>query len=120
MFKEMTLFFLLLFAIPLAWVFLFLPPMPFLVVLTILSVFIAMLPYLLLLYMCLSFRSSTRQVRITHGENRNLHIKGTTGQETAPPSTRISLPSDTADHAPNFLSPSGDESSEVILLLNNN
>ena len=118
--KEMTLFFLLLFAIPLAWVFLFLPPMPFLVVLTILSVFIAMLPYLLLLYMCLSFRSSTRQVRITHGENRNLHIKGTTGQETAPPSTRISLPSDTADHAPNFLSPSGDESSEVTLLLNNN
>ena len=28
------------------------------------------------------------------------------GLRTAPPSTRVSLPTDTADHAPNFLSPS--------------
>ena len=123
MLKEMTLFFLLLIATLLAWLFLFLPPMPFLVVSTILSVFIAILPYLLLLYMWLSFRirSSTRQVHMTHGENRNLRINPrTTGLETAPPSTRVSLPSDTADHAPNFLSRSGDESSEVTPLLNNN
>ena len=115
--KEITLFFLLLFAIPLTWVFL----SHNMVVSTILSVFIAILPYLLLLYMCLSFRSSTRQVRITPGENRHLHINTTgPGLQTAPPSTRVSLPSDTADHAPNFLSPSGEESSEVTPLLNNN
>ena len=122
--KEMSLFFLLLFAIPLMWVInLYLSPNQFMVVMTILSVFLAILPYLLLLYMCLSFRirSSTRQVRITRSENRNLRINPrTTGLETAPPSTRVSLPSDTADHAPNFLSLSGEESSEVTPLLNNN
>ena len=41
----------------------------------------------------------------------------TTGLQTAPPSTRISLPSDTAAHAPNFLSP--EELSEVTPLINN-
>ena len=111
--KELALFFLLLFATLLYWVFIILPH------LVELAIFIAILPYLLLLYMWLSFRRSMRQVRITHGENRNLHINPrTTGLETAPQSTRVSLPTDTADHAPNFLSPSGDETTEVTSLLN--
>ena len=120
----MTLFSVLLFATLLDGVFIFLLRLWWTMypVLTILSVFIpAMLPYLLLLYMWLRFRSSTRQVRITPGVNRYLHINTTgPGLQTAPPSTRVSLPSDTADHASNFLSPSGDELSEVTPLLNNN
>ena len=40
------------------------------------------------------------------------------GLRTAPPSTRVSLPTDTADHAPNFLSPSTAEPSEVTPLIN--
>ena len=38
---------------------------------------------------------------------------------TAPPSTRVSLPSDTAAHAPNFLSPSTAEPTEVTPLIVN-
>ena len=41
-----------------------------------------------------------------------------TNRHTNPPSTRVSLPTDTAEHAPNFLSPSTAEPSEVTLLLN--
>ena len=125
--KEMALFYLLLFTTILVWAFMFLSTlsdtMLILLLLTVLSVFIGILPYLLLLYMWLSFRSSPRQVRIARDENRNVHINpGTTGPglETAPESTRVSLPSDTAEHAPNFLSPSGDETSEITPLLNNN
>ena len=36
-----------------------------------------------------------------------------TNRHTNPPSTRVSLPTDTAEHAPNFLSPSTAEPSEV-------
>ena len=42
-----------------------------------------------------------------------------TNHHTNPPSTRVSLPTDTAEHAPNFLSPSTAELSEVSLLVNN-
>ena len=42
-----------------------------------------------------------------------------TNLHTNPPSTRVSLPTDTAEHAPNFLSPSTAEPSEVTLLINN-
>ncbi len=42
-----------------------------------------------------------------------------TNRHTNPPSTRVSLPTDTAEHAPNFLSPSTSEPSEVTLLINN-
>ncbi len=42
-----------------------------------------------------------------------------TNRHTNPPSTRVSLPTDTAEHAPNFLSPSTAESSEVTSLINN-
>ncbi len=42
-----------------------------------------------------------------------------TNLHTNPPSTRVSLPTDTAEHAPNFLSPSTSEPSEVTPLVNN-
>ena len=42
-----------------------------------------------------------------------------TNRHTNPPSTRVSLPTDTAEHAPNFLSPSTAEPSEVTPLINN-
>ncbi len=42
-----------------------------------------------------------------------------TNRHTNPPSTRVSLPTDTAEHAPNFLSPSTAGPSEVIPLINN-
>ncbi len=42
-----------------------------------------------------------------------------TNRHTNPPSTRVSLPTDTAEHAPNFLSPSTSEPSEVTPLVNN-
>ncbi len=42
-----------------------------------------------------------------------------TNLHTNPPSTRVSLPTDTAEHAPNFLSPSTTDPSEVTLLVNN-
>ncbi len=41
-----------------------------------------------------------------------------TNRHTSPPSTRVSLPTDTAEHAPNFLSPSTAEPSEVTPLVN--
>ena len=41
-----------------------------------------------------------------------------TNRHTNPPSTRVSLPTDTAEHAPNFLSPSTSEPSEVTPLVN--
>ncbi len=56
---------------------------------------------------------------------RNLRSKVTTkalvpvtNLHTNPPSTRVSLPTDTAEHAPNFLSPSTAEPSEVTVLIN--
>ena len=42
-----------------------------------------------------------------------------TNRHTNPPSTRVSLPTDTAEHAPNFLSPSTAGPSEVTPLINN-
>ena len=120
--KETGLFVLLLFSTPFAWLFLRFWNSYYdsdIYETTSLSVFLGVLPYCLLVYMWLSFRSSARQVRIVQNENRDLCIPPrTTGLQTAPQSTRVSLPSDTADHAPNFLSPSGDETTEVTPLLN--
>ena len=72
-------------------------------------------PLLVFGYMCYSFRSKTRHVRFANGAD--IETAGP-GLRTAPPSTRVSLPTDTADHAPNFLSPSTAELSEVTLLIN--
>ena len=72
-------------------------------------------PLLVFGYMCYSFRSKTRHVRFAN--RADIETAGP-GLRTAPPSTRVSLPTDTADHAPNFLSPSTAELSEVTLLIN--
>ena len=72
-------------------------------------------PLLVFGYMCYSFRSRTRHVRFAN--RADIETAGP-GLRTAPPSTRVSLPTDTADHAPNFLSPSTAEPSEVTPLIN--
>ena len=72
-------------------------------------------PLLVFGYMCYSFRSRTRCVRFAN--RADIETAGP-GLQTAPPSTRVSLPTDTADHAPNFLSPSTAEPSEVTPLMN--
>ena len=75
-------------------------------------------PISFFVYMFVSIRQRHKKLRSAHEDNHNVHLdQQTTGLETAPPSTRISLPSDTAAHAPNFLSP--EELSEVTPLINN-
>ena len=68
------------------------------------------IPISFFVYMCVSIynghkrytsRTLTGTVQINYG---------TTGLQTSPTSTRVSLPSDTVNHAPNFLSPSGEVS----------
>ena len=73
------------------------------------------IPISFFVYMCVSILQRRTKKQSAHEDNRiDPH---TTGFATAPPSTRISLPSDTAAHAPNFLSP--EELSEVTPLINN-
>ena len=74
------------------------------------------IPLSFFIYMCVSLYRG-RQTMNKH--NSNVHINPhTTGLETAPSSTRISLPSDTADHAPNLLTRSGENLSEITPLVN--
>ena len=63
-------------------------------------------PLLIFGFLWYSFRSRTSADIETAGP----------GLQTNPPSTRVSLPTDTADHAPNSLSPSTAEPSEVTPL----
>ena len=79
------------------------------VVLTLLALF----PFCVHVYMICSSRTPPRENR--PAGNRNLQ---TAGQQTVPVSTRVSLPSDTAAHAPNFLSPSTAEPTDTTPLLN--
>ncbi len=72
------------------------------------SVMRTFLPVSFGVYILISLPSLQRKVA-TRAFNRH----------TNPPSTRVSLPTDTAEHAPNFLSPSTAESSEVTSLINN-
>ena len=65
------------------------------------------LPILFLVYSC----TIIKQRRTPASSNSE------TVPPTAPPSTRVSLPSDTAAHAPNFLSPSTAELTEETSLL---
>ena len=81
----------------------------------VLSSSLSCFPLLVFGYMCYSFRSRTRHVRFAN--RADIETAGP-GLRTAPPSTRVSLPTDTADHAPNFLSPSTAEPSEVTPLMN--
>ena len=75
-------------------------------------------PISFFVYTCVSIRHRHKKNRSAHEDYHNVRVDPhTTGLQTAPPSTRISLPSDTADHAPNFLSP--EELSEVTPLMNN-
>ncbi len=73
---------------------------------TIISSFISPFPLLIFGFLWYSFRSRTSADIETADP----------GLQTAPPSTRVSLPTDTAEHAPNFLSPSTAEPSEVTPL----
>ncbi len=81
----------------------------------VISSFLSCFPLLVFGYMCYSFHSRTRHVRFAN--RADIETAGP-GLQTAPPSTRVSLPTDTADHAPNFLSPSTAEPSEVTPLIN--
>ena len=70
-------------------------------------------PLMFLVYIC---NSPHRQRREAQRQKKAI----TANYTTAPPSTRVSLLTDTADHAPNFLSPSTAEPTEVTPLLGNN
>ena len=74
---------------------------------------LTLFPFCVHVYMICSSRTPGR-------ENRPARIYNlqTAGLQTAPPSTRVSLPTDTAAHAPNFLSPSTAEPTDVTPLLN--
>ena len=72
---------------------------------TIMPLFHGIAPLLFLLYICVH---KPRQ-----------EIRSIATSFTAPPSRRVSLPTDTAAHAPNFLSPSTAEPTEEIPLIIN-
>ena len=65
-------------------------------------------------YVCVKICNSREIHRITEHPG----IVDTNDQSTAPTSSRVSLPTDTAEHAPNFLSPSTAEPSELSGLIN--
>ena len=60
-----------------------------------------------------------RSIYNTRRNKKQENTLQTVNSPTAPPSTRVSLPSDTAAHAPNFLSPSTADPTEVTVLLEN-
>ena len=73
------------------------------------------IPIAFFVYMCISLCPSRKKKKeVDHKAVRN--TIQTAGLRTAPASTRVSLPTDTAAHAPNFLSPS-DEFTEASPLL---
>ena len=86
-------------------------------VMLVLLTLIALFPLCVFVYIRYSHHISTREL---NRQARNLRRHGiqTAGIQTVPPSTRVSLPSDTAAHAPNFLSPSTAEPTDVTPLLN--
>ena len=112
-FLALFFFTLLVFGLDLLSVLVYTPP----VVITqiVMCSFLLCFPLLVFGYMCYSFRSRTRHVRFAN--RADIETAGP-GLRTVPPSTRVSLPTDTADHAPNFLSPSTAEPSEVTPLMN--
>ena len=81
---------------------------------TVLSPPLSCFPLLVFGYMWYSFRSKTRRV---FANRADIETAGP-GLRTAPPSNRVILPTNTADHAPNFLSPSTASPSEVTPLIN--
>ena len=69
------------------------------------------IPLIFLVYVCTHINNSRKKAHV------QLNNVQTIAQPTVPPSTRVSLPSDTAEHAPNFLSPSTAEPTDVTPLL---
>ena len=74
-------------------------------------------PFGVYMYMRFSVRTSARENRNAVNTNERGNLLTVAGLQTAPPSTRVSLPSDMAEHAPNFLSPSTAEPTDVTPLL---
>ena len=72
------------------------------------------LPLAFFVYACVKICNSQDRHRITEHPD----IADMNDQSTAPTSSRVSLPTDTAEHAPNFLSPSTAEPSELSGLIN--
>ena len=68
-----------------------------------------------LVYICIKICPRKREQK----ESQQLQANTTMPRNTVSPSTRVSLPSDTAAHAPNFLSPSSAEPTDVTPLLQN-
>ena len=70
------------------------------------------MPFIFLVYICTHISDSRKKTQV---QLNNVE----TVPPTVAPSTRVSLPSDTAEHAPNFLSPSTAEPTDVTPLLIN-
>ena len=85
--------------------------------LSILLTPLSLFPLCVFVYMRYILRIPPREDR-REGNNRYDIQTAGGGLQTVPPSTRVSLPSDTAAHAPNFLSPSTAEPTDVTPLLN--
>ena len=85
--------------------------------LSILLAPLSLFPLCVFVYMRYSFNTPPREDRLEGNNRYDIQTAGR-GLQTAPPSTRVSLPSDTAAHAPNFLSPSTAEPTDVTPLLN--
>ena len=84
---------------------------------TVLLTLMSLFPLVVFVYMRCSFHTFPREDR--RAGNLNRRDLQTAGLRTNPPSTRVSLPSDTGAHAPNFLSPSTAEPTDVTPLLSN-
>ena len=80
----------------------------------LISPLLSLFPYCVLVYIHCSFRTKPRHVSFVN-VNANTSLESLTA--TAPPSSRVSLSPDTAEHAPNFLSPSTAEPTEETALL---
>ena len=74
------------------------------------------IPIAFFVYMCVSLCPSCRKRREVHLKVVRSTVQ-TAGLVTTPPSTRVSLPTDTDAHAPNFLSPIEEELTESSPLL---
>ena len=74
------------------------------------------IPIAFFVYLCVSLcPSRKKKKKVDHRAIRN--TIQTAGLRTTPDSTRVSLPTDTLAHAPNFLSPSDEEFTEASPLL---
>ena len=64
------------------------------------------IPIIFFIYLCVSLRKTQKKTVIRYQAMEDEAFIQTAGLRTAPPSTRVSLPSNTSAHTPNFLSPS--------------